>query len=170
MNNIIIKNIVRFLLLISIQLFLLNKMNLFGFLNPFIYVLFIILMPLKINKLLLLFIAFFTGFTIDYFGNTPGLHSSATVLIAFLRPGLLRAFFGNIEFTLDEEPNIAKLGFFGFFKYALVMVFVHNFSLYFLEILSLSKIVMILKNTLYNGLATMVLIYIYIFLFTKNKT
>ena len=169
MNNIIIKNIIRFLLLLIIQVFLLNKMNLFGYLNPFIYVLFIILLPLKTNRILMLFIAFLTGFTIDFFGSTPGLHSSATLLIAFLRPGLLKIFFGKIEFTQDEEPGIAKLGFFGFFKYALVMVIVHHFSLFFLEILSLSKITLILKNTLFNSLATMILIYIYIFLFTRNK-
>ncbi len=170
MNNIIIKNIVRFLLLVVIQVFLLNKMNLFGYITPFIYMLFIILLPLRTNKLLILFLAFLTGFTIDYFGDTPGLHSSATVLMAFLRPGLLKAFFGNIEFTLDEEPNIVKLGFFGFFRYAFVLVIVHHFSLFFLEVLSLSKMVLILKNTLFNSLASLFLIYIYIFLFTRNKS
>lgn len=170
MNNVVLRNIVRFLLLISIQVFLLNKMNLFGYLNPFIYILFIILLPLKTNKLLMLFIAFLTGFTIDFFGDTPGLHSSATLLMAFFRPGLLRAFFGKIEFTKDEEPNINELGFFGFFRYVLVMVFIHNFSLFFLEILDLSKIVLILKNTLFNSLASIALIYIYIFLFTRNKS
>jgi hypothetical protein len=144
-------------------------MNLFGYLNPFVYLLFIILLPLQTNKVLLLFIAFLTGFTIDFFGNTPGLHSSATLLMAFLRPGLLSALFGKIEFTQNEEPGISKLGFFGFFKYAFILVLIHHFSLFFLEILSFSKILMILKITLFSSLLSMGLIYIYLFLFTKNK-
>lgn len=169
MNNIIIKNIARFLLLIAIQIFLLNKMNLFGYLNPFVYILFIILLPLKTNKLLLLLIAFLTGFTIDFFGNTPGLHSSATLIMAFARPGLLRVFFGKIEFTQNEEPGIVKLGFFGFFRYAFILVLIHHFSLFFLEVLSFSKILLILKNTILSSMITMLLIYIYVFLFTRNK-
>jgi len=169
MNNIVVKNIARFLLLMAIQIFLLNKMNFFGYLNPFIYVLFIILLPLRTNKLLLLLIAFLTGFTIDFFGNTPGLHSSATLLMAFLRPGLLKVFFGRIEFTQDEEPGIIKLGFFGFFRYAFILVLIHHLSLFFLEVLSFSKILIILENSLLSSLITMILIYIYLLIFTRNK-
>jgi len=168
MNNIIIKNIVRFLLLVAFQVLLLNKMNFLGFIIPFVYVLFIILLPLRTNKLLLLFLAFIIGFTIDFFGSTPGLHSSATVLLAFFRPGVLKLFFGNIEFVQDEEPNISKLGFFGFFRYALLLVVIHHFALFMLETLSFSKLLMVLKTTLLSSIATMLLIYIYVFLFTKR--
>lgn len=169
MNNILIKNSLRFILLIGIQVLILNKMDLFGYLNPFIYVLFIILLPFQTNKVLMLFIAFLSGFIIDYFGNTPGLHTSATLFMAFVRPGVLSMFFGRIEFSQNEEPGIHKLGFFGFFRYAFVLVLVHHFSLFFLEILSFSKMILILKNTLFSSLITMALIYIYIFLFTRNK-
>lgn len=169
MNNLVVKNIVRFLLLISLQIFLLNKMNFFGYVNPFIYVLFIILLPFKTNKLLILLIAFLTGFTIDFFGNTPGLHSTATLIMAFARPGLLRVFYGKIEFTQNEEPGITKLGFLGFFRYAFVLVLIHHFSLFFLEILSFSKILIILENTIISSLMTILLIYIYLLLFTRNK-
>jgi len=168
MNNVVIKNIVRFLLLVAFQVLLLNKMNFFGFIIPFVYVLFIILLPLRTNKLLLLFLAFLIGFTIDFFGSTPGLHSSATLLLAFLRPGVLNLFFGNIEFVKDEEPNISKLGFFGFFRYALLLILIHHFALFMLETISFSKILMVLKTTLFSSIATMFLIYIYIFLFTKR--
>lgn len=169
MNNIFFKNIIRFIVVMMLQIFLFNKMNLFGYLNPFIYIIFIILLPLRTNKLLLLFIAFFTGFTIDYFGNTPGLHTSATLMMAFVRPGLLSALFRKIEFTQNEEPGITKLGLFGFFKYAFILVLVHHFSLFFLEILDFSKLLMILKNSIFSSLLTMCVIYIYLFLFTKNK-
>lgn len=169
MNNIVVKNIVRFLLLVLIQIFILNQMNFFGYLTPFIYILFIIILPFQTNKLLLLLLAFATGLTIDIFGDTPGLHTSATVLMAFVRPALISAFFGKLEFTQNEEPGIKKLGFGGFFRYVIVLVFIHHFSLFLLETLSFSRFFDILKTTFLTTLLSLVLIYIYIFLFTRNK-
>ena len=169
MNNIVVKNIVRFLLLVLLQVFVFNKMNLFGYLNPFVYVLFIILLPFQTNKLLLLLLAFGTGLTIDIFGDTPGLHTSATVFMAFLRPSLIRGFFGRIEFTQNEEPSIKKLGFGGFSRYMIVLVVAHHFVLFFMETLSFSRFFDILKTTLLSSLLSVILIYIYIFLFPIRK-
>lgn len=133
MNNVVVKNIVRFLLVVLLQVFILNKMNLFGYLNPFVYVLFIILLPFQTNKMLLLLLAFGTGLTIDIFGDTPGLHTAATVFMAFLRPSLISGFFGRLEFTQNEEPGINKLGFGGFSRYMIVLVVIHHFILFFLK-------------------------------------
>lgn len=169
MNNIVIKNIVRFLFLVLIQIFILNQMNFFGYLTPFIYILFIIILPFQTNKLFMLILAFATGLTIDIFGDTPGLHTSATVLMAFVRPGLISAFFGKIEFSQNEEPGIRKLGFGGFLRYVVVLVFIHHFSLFFLETLSFGRFFDIIKTTFFTGLLSIILIYIYIFLFTRNK-
>ncbi len=169
MNNIIIKNIVRFLFLVAIQIFILNQMNLFGYLTPFIYILFIIILPFQTNKLLLLLLAFATGLTIDIFGDTPGLHTSATVLMAFVRPALISGFFGKIEYTQNEEPGIKKLGFGGFLRYVIVLVFIHHFSLFLIETLNFSRFFDVLKTTFLTSLLSITLIYIYIFLFTRNK-
>ncbi|NOY51439.1 MAG: rod shape-determining protein MreD [Chlorobi bacterium] len=169
MNNIVVKNIVRFLLLVLVQVFILNKLNLFGYLSPFVYVLFILLLPFRTNKLLLLVLAFLIGLTIDVFGDTPGLHASATVLMAFIRPSVISVFFGRIEFTQKEAPDIKKLGFIGFGKYAFVLVMVHHFSLYFMEALSFSRFFDTLKTTFLSTLLSMVLIYIIVFLFSRKK-
>jgi hypothetical protein len=169
MNNPVVKNIARFLLLVLFQVFVLNNLNLFGYLNPFVYVLFIILLPFRTNKLFILILAFITGLTIDVFGDTPGLHSAATVLMAFIRPSVISGFFGKIEFTQNDAPDMKKLGFRGFSKYAFVLVLVHHFSLYFMEAFSFSRFFETLKTTLFSALLSMVLIYIIVFLFSRNK-
>ena len=92
------------MVLILVQVLVLNNMNLGGYLNPYIYVLFLLLLPANINRSLLLIIAFITGLTIDYFGNTLGLHAAASVFLAFLRPGVINLLFRNHEFTSGEEP------------------------------------------------------------------
>lgn len=60
-----------------------------GYFNPFLYIMFILMLPVNINKVLLLFIAFLTGLTIDIFSGTPGMHASACLVLAFIRPGFL---------------------------------------------------------------------------------
>ena len=102
MNNPLVKNIIRFIVLILVQVLVLNNMNLGGYLNPYIYVLFLLLLPANINRSLLLIIAFITGLTIDYFANTLGLHAAASVFLAFLRPGTINLLFRNQAWSIDE--------------------------------------------------------------------
>ena len=169
MSNLYIKNIIRFVALVLLQVLLLNHLNIFGYLNPFVYLLFIIILPFRTNKIMLLFIAFLTGLVIDIFGNTPGLHSSATLFMAFMRPAFIAALFRKIEYTQNEEPNITKLGLGGFARYALLMVTTHQFILFLLEIASFSKLLLILKTTIFNSILSLVVIFIIMFLFSKRK-
>jgi rod shape-determining protein MreD len=165
MGNNYIKNIVRFIVLVLLQVLVLNHMNLGGYINPYVYILFILLLPVFVNKSGLLILAFFTGLTIDFFGNTPGLHAAATVMMAFARPGVLRVFFENLDFSAGEEPNLSKLKPGGFLKYILVMVFIHHSVLFFLEVFSfqgfLSTILRIALSTLVTTLLMMTLVLLF---------
>ena len=83
------KYVLHFIVLVFVQVFILNRIELGGYINPYLYILFVMLMPFQTPKWLLLLLGFFLGLTIDLFAHTPGMHSSATVLIAFLRPYVL---------------------------------------------------------------------------------
>ncbi len=169
MNNPLIKNIIGFIVLIIVQVLVLNNMNLGGYLNPYIYVLFLLLLPANINRSLLLIIAFITGLTIDYFANTLGLHAAASVFLAFLRPGMINLFFRNHEFTSGEEPGPASIGFVGFFRYTLVLVFMHQLVLFFLEVLSFNHFSQTLYRVLLSTILTTFIILIAVMLFGKRK-
>lgn len=169
MNSIILKNIVRFVFLVLAQVLVLNNINLGGYINPYIYVLFILLLPVNINKSLLLILAFLSGLTIDFFGNTLGLHAASSVLLAFVRPGLINLFFSNLEFGTDEEPGLSKLGLGGFLRYTFVLVFIHHSALFFLEIFSLSDFLSTLYRILLSTLVTTLFIIIIVLFFSKRK-
>lgn len=169
MNSVLFKNIVRFLFLVLIQVFVFNNMNLGGYMNPYIYVLFILLLPVDISKSLLLVLAFFLGLTIDYFGNTLGLHASATLLMVFARPAVLNLFFSNIEFNPGEEPSLTRLKFGGFFRYVFTLVFIHHFTLFMLEVFSFDNFLYTLYRIMLSTLLTMLLIFISMLLFSKKK-
>ncbi len=169
MNSVLVKNIVRFVFLVLIQVFVFNNMNLGGYMNPYIYVLFILLLPVDISKSLLLVLALILGLTIDYFGNTLGLHASATLLMAFTRPAILKLFFSNIEFNSGEEPGLNRLKFSGFFRYVFVLVFIHHFTLFMLEVFSFDNFLYTLYRIMLSTLLTMLLIFISMLLFSKKK-
>ena len=81
-----INKILRFglisLVLILLQILLFNNIQFSGYVNPYIYLMIILLLPAGIQSWLLLLIAFATGIIIDFTSGTPGVHASATVLAA----------------------------------------------------------------------------------------
>jgi len=169
MSNNYIRNIVRFIALVLFQVLVLNHMNLGGYINPYVYILFILLLPVLVNRSGMLILAFLTGLTIDFFGNTLGLHAAATVLMAYARPGILRVFFENLDFSSSEEPNITKLKPGGFLKYSLVMVFIHHSALFFLEVFSFSGFLSTLLKIGLSTLVTTLMIMTIVLLFTPRK-
>jgi len=168
MNNPLIKNTVRFVILILVQVLVFNNMNLGGYLHPYIYVLFLLLLPVNINRSLLLILAFITGITIDYFAGTMGLNAAASVFLAYLRPGTIRLFFGNQEFTSDESVGLASVGIFGFFKYSIVLVFMHQLLLFYLEVLSFNHFFFTLTKVLFSTLFSTFIIITALLLFSKR--
>src|SRR3954469_13761103 len=85
----LIKNILRFMILILVQVFVLDRIHLHQMVTPYIYFLFILWMPFKLNRTLQMLLAFVLGFTLDSFRHSPGFHAAACVLIAYLRPFLI---------------------------------------------------------------------------------
>ncbi len=169
MNQPAVKNIVRFILLILLQVLVLDNIPFQGFIIPYVYVLFILLLPFQINRSALLLLAFGTGLVIDVFGNTLGLHTAALVFIAFLRPGVLRFYFPRLETDPNDEPGIAKLGFSGFFRYAFTLILIHQFTLTFLELFSFRHFFHALYEVGLNAAVTTLVVLIVELLFAKRK-
>jgi len=169
MNNAYVKNIIRFVLLVLFQVLVLDTVQFGGYVIPYVYLLFILLLPFDTNKSLLLLLAFFTGLSVDFFENTLGLHAAALVFMAFARPGVIKFYFPTLEHTKGEEPGLSKLGVTGFLKYTFTLVFFHQVLLTFLEVFSLHDFFNTLSHILINALATTLGILITVMLFTSQR-
>src|SRR5690554_6639252 len=90
MINYIGKYALSLIAIVLVQVMILNNINLGGFINPYLYVLFILILPIDIPNWFLIFIAFLMGILMDVFLNTVGMHASATVFLGFMRPLYLR--------------------------------------------------------------------------------
>lgn len=137
MINRIVKYGLMFFVLIIIQVLVLNQIQLGGYLNPFIYILFIMLLPLDMPRYLLLILAFITGLTVDAFSNSTGIHAAATVFIAYIKPSVIR-YISNREEDRNLYPGLKQNKFVWFLSYTVIMVFFHHFILFFLEYFTFS--------------------------------
>jgi rod shape-determining protein MreD len=134
MINRIARFLIIFVLLILMQILLFNNIQFSGYVNPYIYILFILLLPVEIPAWLLLIISFATGFTIDIFMGTPGMHAAATVLAGFIRPWVLRLSSPRDGYETGTDPSMVIYGLRWFLIYASVIVFVHHLTLFYLEV------------------------------------
>lgn len=128
----------QFLVLVLLQVFILNHIQLGGYVNPYLYILFILILPINTPKWLLLVLGFILGLTIDLFTHTPGMNSSATVLIAFIRPYILEIIAPREGYEKDSSPRVKLYGFTWFLRYTFILVLVHHFVLFYIEVFRFS--------------------------------
>lgn len=134
MIRLLARNIIRFFIIILVQVLLLDNVLLGGYLNPYLYVLFILLMPFETPRWLLLVAGFLLGLSIDLFTNTLGMHTAATVLMAFIRPWVLSLFAPRDGYEPDTYPRIRYYGLGWFAGYAAILTFIHHFALFYIEV------------------------------------
>jgi rod shape-determining protein MreD len=132
-------NIARFVLLILLQGLIFNELNLFkGLAIPYLYVLFLLMLPLEMPRWLELLIGLITGLAIDMFTNTIGLHASACVALCYVRPLMLSAIAPRDGYEFGQTASISDFGLSWYLKYAIVMVVIHHSWLFFVEVYSFS--------------------------------
>lgn len=155
LNNPIILNAVRFVLLVLVQVMIFNRLNFMGFINPMVYVLFFYWYPIRTNRPLFLFLGFFIGFVIDLFSDTMALHALSGLTAAYARPVIMRFCFGtNYEFqgfTFKSTTKVQRVTF------ILFLIIIQHSVFFTFEILSLSHILLILKKILFTGIVTLFL-------------
>lgn len=138
MQNPVIKYFLMFVILVAVQVLLLNQIQFSGYMNPYIYVLFIMLLPLNAPRYAILLLSFFIGLSIDVFSNTLGMHSFASVFIAYLRPAVIRLTTNRQE-DMSDYPGLAQTGILWFISYTAIMVVIHHFMLFYIEVFTMKN-------------------------------
>lgn len=152
----------------AIQILVLNNIRLGGYINPYIYILFIMLLPFEIPGWILLILGFLTGLTMDAFSGTLGMHSSATLFIAFLRPMVLSNISTHETTDKKGRPTLSMNDIGWFVKYTLIIVVAHHLVLFYLEAFSFTHFFATLLRVILSSLITFFFILISQFYFVRN--
>jgi rod shape-determining protein MreD len=168
MGSAVFWNSLRFIVAVLAQVLICNHIDFLGYINPLVYIYFILLFPFNVNRSLFLVLAFALGLTVDLFSDSGGANAAACLIIAYIRPFVLRFAFGiSYEHQSIKLENTA-LG--QRMLYITILVFTHHFFLFLLEIFNVSNILLILKNTLFFSIFTILIITLSVTLFSRKKS
>jgi rod shape-determining protein MreD len=153
----VIQNIIWFIVLVLAQVLALNNIQFLGFINPYIYILFVLSLPVKLPRWITLLLAFGLGLTIDAFSNTMGMHAFASVLVAYFRDGVIKLF-TSIEEGNNPTPSFYTFGVGAYIKYIVTMVLLHHTTLFLLESFSFNHLWILIFKIILSSLVTILLI------------
>lgn len=139
------------------QIMLLNNVQLLGYMTPYYYPILILTLPAVMNQHGVLILGFISGFVVDIFEHTGALHASSSLVLAYMRPVLLRLVSTQSGRELPAV-SLFVLGFRDFFLYTLIGIFLHHFILFFIDALRLTNIDVVLLRSTYTTLLSMVVI------------
>lgn len=167
MNSALLTNIARFILLLMMQIAIFNRMDFLGYINPYPYILFILLYPVNGNKYGLLFSSFLLGIIMDMFCNSGGVHATAAISLAALRPTFFKFSFGvSYEYqTIKINDKITPER----FSFIAISVLSHHFILFLLEAFRLSFFLEVLLRTFLSTIFTIIICILLIYLFKISR-
>ena len=156
------------LVLVLLQVLLLNNIQFSGYINPYLYVLFILLLPFETPRYLLLFLGFLLGLSIDIFSNTPGIHASATTFMAFLRPYTIELISSRDNIEANTPPRLKNMGLGWFLRYTIILVFAHHLFLFYIEVFTFTGFIHTLTRSILSAVFTIAMVIISQFLIFKE--
>lgn len=175
--SIYLKNFIRFWIIVLIQVYILDKVALrwwaqpsgFPIFVPYLYPLFLLLLPFETPVWAMLLLGFGLGITVDSFSDTAGMHACAAVLLAYLRTNVLKALLPkNLVEYPNQSPNVKNMGWVPFLVYASFLLLVHHALFFIIEIWSLQHVGILFLKIFASTVTSLLLVLVYLLLFTNE--
>lgn len=157
-----------FFFLLFLQVFVLNNILFLGHINPYLYIVFVFLYPLKENRIPFLFYSFLLGLFVDFFSDSGGIHAFSILCIAYIRLFFVRLYFRKLVadyafFKLKSE-SFGKI-----FNYVITLTIIHHLIYFSFANFSVHNYANVLLNTLYSSIFTLTLYFLGTYIFTKSE-
>ncbi len=171
MNRSLINSIVAFVAYFLFHVFVARKMYLGSLAFNYVYVGYLLTLAPSVPKSQSLLIAFAMGLLIDLFEYSPGVHASACVFLAFLRPYLISLLAARIRVEAEEirEISIREIDFLNFVLYASLLILFHHFTVFALEAWTSKLLWLTLQKTFFSSIFTLISVLLVQYLFFSNK-
>ena len=164
-NNIIL--LLSFILLVFFQTLVFNNLYLFGFINPMVYILFLVIYRFDYDQTFFIISSFILGFSIDFFSQSGGAHTISTLTIGFLRPTIIKYIFSiSSEIPVSFQNDNRVLDKYLFLSF---IVGLHHFLYFTIVYFNLDAISLIIKNTLLTFIFSLILIFLISIFYSKSN-
>ncbi|MFD1551496.1 rod shape-determining protein MreD [Putridiphycobacter roseus] len=167
MSNQWIQYGIYFVAFLLIQGLIINNIALSIYVYPMVYVIAIMMLPFETNVLLAMGIALIMGFGLDILSDTFGLHTSASLFLAYIRPFILKVLQPRDGYENNKLPTVHDMGYTWFLAYAFVCLILHHTWFFAFEIFRFDLIGLLVLKVIFSSLASFILIFIFQFLFYK---
>jgi hypothetical protein len=169
MSRVSILQIISFFIYLLYQVLILQNVVLFHTAFCFLYVAYLLVLPVETNPLALMGIGFIMGFAVDMFYDSLGIHAFACVLVMYLRNYWLNNLTPQGGYNSNDAPSLALNGLQWFMVYATPMVLVHHSALFFTEAGGFGMFWFTLWKIISSTLFTLLVILIAQFLFPSRR-
>jgi len=161
-------NLLRLFLLLMLQVLIFSHINFSAFVNPYVFPLFILLLPFETPRWLLMLLGFAAGLALDIFLNSTGMHAAACLLIGYLRPFLISIITPKgTEFEIS--PNIYAQGLTWFVVYLGVATAIYLGFYFLLEAATFLNFFFLLLKTILSTIISVAFMLIFLYLFSSKK-
>lgn len=158
MTKTVLQFVLMFVVLVITQSVIFNHIALFSVALAFVFIYFIIRLPISLDGSRVIALSFLIGFVIDIFADTPGMNALASTCIGGARRTVLRLYVPRDEDVNGSQPSIRALGFGVFFKYVLTMSLLYSVLVFMIEALSFFNPGLLLMRVVASTVLTSVLI------------
>ena len=158
-----------FFTLLLLQVFILNNVHFLGYVNPYLYIAFVFLYPLRENRFSFLTLAFLLGLCVDFFSNSGGIHAFSTLFIAYLRIFLIHSIFKktSADYLLF---NLRLENFGNVFNYIAILTILHHFILFSFINFSFQNFTEVILNTVLSSIFTLILFFLGNYIFSSKQS
>ena len=169
MNKYLVAHSFQFVVFLGLQILLLRNLVLFNTAFCFLYIGFLLFLPIQMPKVMLLLLAFVSGITVDIFYDTIGINAAAALLLAYLRPYVLLVLTPRDDYEKSDSVNVHVMGWRWFSVYTLFLVFIHHLALFFLELGSFREVGFTLVKVAVSTIFTFLVLVIIQLLFFSTR-
>ena len=169
MNKYLVAHSFQFVVFLGLQILLLRNLVLFNTSFWFLYIGFLLFLPIQMPKVMLLLLAFVSGITVDIFYDTIGINAAAALLLAYLRPYVLLVLTPRDDYEKSDSVNVHVMGWRWFSVYTLFLVFIHHLALFFLELGSFREVGFTLVKVVVSTVFTFLVLVIIQLLFFSTR-
>ncbi len=167
MNRNNISLLISFILLVFFQTLVFNNLYLFGFINPMVYVLFLVIYRFDYDQTFFILSSFILGFLIDFLSQSGGAHTLSTLTIGFLRPSIIKYTFSvtsEMPVSFQDDNRI-----FNKYLFLSTIVGLHHFLYFTLVYFNLEATSLIIKNTSLTFIFSLILISLISIFYSKSN-